>query len=212
MRIELGTTVYNMLPEKALYQPDEQILIIADLHLGKASHFRKAGIQLPSVSAVKDYQRLQYLMEKYEPRKVYFLGDLFHSDHNNEWQLFEHFIHTHPKIKFTLIKGNHDVLDRGLYIQLGITIIDQFLTERNIIYSHEPLLHVPEMKHNIAGHMHPGVLMRGAGRQAVKLPCFYLKADLLLLPAFGSLTGLYTMHHDEDSEIYAIAGDNVISI
>ncbi len=47
MRIDLAGTSLQLLPQKALFLPEESILVLGDLHLGKAMHFRKAGIIIP---------------------------------------------------------------------------------------------------------------------------------------------------------------------
>ncbi len=133
------------------------------------------------------------LISQHRPREVYFLGDLFHSLHNSEWQQFEQFIRTYPGIAFTLIRGNHDVLDIARYQELQIRIIPQALRLNQLIFSHEPLTALPEGMINIAGHIHPGCLVRGLGRQSMRLPCFYLKGQTFLLPAFGQLTGLHIL-------------------
>ncbi|MEE7560223.1 phosphoesterase, partial [Xanthomonas sp. Kuri4-2] len=42
-----GETV-ELLGDRALYRPARRALLIADLHLGKADVFRRAGIGLPA--------------------------------------------------------------------------------------------------------------------------------------------------------------------
>ena len=212
MQITLGGTRVQMLPEKALYLPEYGLLVIADLHLGKAMHFRKAGLFVPAESAQKDYQVLRTLMEQYQPREVWFLGDLFHSDHNIEWFHFESFIRDHEAIRFTLIRGNHDILKQDYYEQLKIAIVPEVLELGNLVFSHEPLNAVVPGKINIAGHIHPGCALRGLGRQSLRLPCFYWCEDLLLLPAFGALTGLRIMDHGKNAKVYAIASDRVLQL
>src|SRR3954466_1055908 len=88
MKLLLQNHSFELLPERALYNSETRSLIIADMHLGKAAHFRKNGIAIPQQSAQKDYQRLKVLIEELEPEEVIFLGDLFHSAHNVEWNIF----------------------------------------------------------------------------------------------------------------------------
>lgn len=88
MVININNFEFTLLFEKALYKPDEQLLIIADVHLGKAAHFRKGGISIPAQAQVADYENLKKLFHKVNPKKVYFLGDLFHSSYNNDWNYF----------------------------------------------------------------------------------------------------------------------------
>jgi DNA ligase-associated metallophosphoesterase len=192
MEITLREQDFILLPEKALYKPNEGLLIIADIHLGKASHFRKAGISIPSVAQSADYENLKNLFYSINPQKVYFLGDLFHSSFNGDWNYFTELIVQYQQIEFTLIKGNHDLINKKLFDAIGIKVIDEVLEDENFIYSHAPLKDT-KGKLNIAGHIHPGIRLSGLGRQSLTIPCYYLTDTLFLLPAFGILTGLYIM-------------------
>lgn len=195
-----------------MYRKDSCTLILSDLHLGKAAHFRKAGIYMPPDSALKDYAHLRLLVHKIEPAQVYILGDLFHSEHNNEWDLFAATIKAFPQIKFVLVLGNHDILNHHHYEDLNIRLIKNSLTEGNIIYSHAPLKDIPEGFTNIAGHIHPGVRLTGIADQSLTLPCFYLQNNCLLLPAFGHLTGLQIMRNERETRIFAVTASKVVDV
>jgi DNA ligase-associated metallophosphoesterase len=209
MQIELAGTIIELLPQRAIFLPETAVLILGDLHLGKAMHFRKEGIFMPPQSAYKDYETLHAVIGKYQPEHVYFLGDLFHSHHNSEWNQLAAFIQKHPQTRFTLIKGNHDILKQELYGQHAINIIEKQISIGNLIFSHEPLTEFPEGMINVAGHIHPGCVIRSPGRQSLRLPCFYFKDDLFLLPAFGHLTGLQILD-TSDAEIFVIFPDKVM--
>jgi uncharacterized protein len=213
MQIALGNTTILLLPEKAMFLPEHSILVIADLHLGKTMHFRKAGLFLPPASGEKDYEVLHHLIERYEPREVWFLGDLFHSDHNVEWQQFEAFVRScSDTTRFVLIQGNHDILPAAYYDRLQIEVITPVLEWGDLVFSHEPLETVAAGKINIAGHIHPGCAIRGLGRQSMRLPCFYRNGSLLLLPAFGTLTGLKMMEPLKEADVFAIAPDHIFML
>ena len=211
MKLQLQDTWWELLPEKAMYRRDTETLILADLHLGKATHFRKSGIAIPAGSANHDYKVLYDLIEYKEPRNVYLLGDLFHSTHNSEWQQFDALTGCFPQVCFTLIMGNHDILKRHHYEAANLRIIDDHLTEDGWIYSHKPLENVPAEYINIAGHIHPGCRIEGIARQSISLPCFYFSPPLLLLPAFGHLTGLKILS-TTDAEVFAVTGDSVVRV
>ncbi len=202
MTIELNGSQFILLHQKALYKPDEQLLIIADVHLGKASHFRKAGIAIPAHAQMGDYEKLASLFDEVNPQKVYFLGDLFHSSFNRDWHYFCELIAKYTAIKFILIKGNHDLINKKLFKDICIEVVDT-IEDEQFVYSHEPV-EVEEGKLNITGHVHPGITLSGAGRQSVKIPVFYIKDNLMIVPAFGMLTGLYGMERTKQTKIYAI--------
>ena len=211
MQIKLINTLVELLPDKAIYLPASGTLVIADIHLGKAMHFRKNGIPFPPQSAEQDYHRLHALIEKKQPQRIIVLGDLFHSAHNSEWNLFCEFIASRSGISFTLVIGNHDILDRRYYDDLCLHVVEQSMLLDDLLLSHEPLENVPEGKINIAGHIHPGFALRAPGHQSVKLPCFYLLPQLLILPAFGSLTGLY-MLGKRNAEVFVVVGEKVVEV
>lgn len=212
MEITLAGTIIQLLPQKALFLPEHSLLVLGDLHLGKAMHFRKAGIFMPAASAADDYTMLHRLFQAYQPRQVFFLGDLFHSLHNSEWQQFGQLLDQYPGISFTLIRGNHDILKDSEYRQIGLQVVEGALRIDDLIFAHEPMAEVPEGAINIAGHIHPGCVLRGLGRQSLTLPCFYLSGQTFLLPAFGRLTGLHVLSRDRATSVFAVLPERVVAV
>jgi len=208
MTIDINGAKFTLLPQKALYKPDEQLLIIADVHLGKASHFRKEGISIPADAQMSDYDNLANLFSEVKPSKVYFLGDLFHSTFNRDWHYFCDLIAQFPQIAFVLVRGNHDLIDKKRFSELCIEVADTLEDDR-FIYSHAPLDNMPAGKMNIYGHIHPGITLSGMARQHVTLPCFYITGNEMVLPAFGILTGLYRMELTRQAQIYVVAPGGV---
>jgi DNA ligase-associated metallophosphoesterase len=201
MQLRLGGSDFILLPEKAIYKTDESILIIADVHLGKASHFRKSGLSIPASVQMNDFENLRKLFLKIAPHKVYFLGDLFHSKLNNDWAHFTKLILEFPTIQFTLIKGNHDIINKELFRELDIKVVEDLIETDDFIYAHEPLAHPSKI--TFAGHIHPGILLTGPARQSVTLPCFHFSRNVMTLPAFGILTGYYKVTLD-NSRVFAV--------
>ena len=62
----------TLLPEKAVWIESLRVLLLADLHFGKASHFRKAGIPIPEQVHDLDYIRIEKLIRKHNPAHTYF--------------------------------------------------------------------------------------------------------------------------------------------
>lgn len=201
-----GEMLY-LLPQKALYRPEMQQLVISDLHLGKATHFRKGGIALPPQSHLKDLDTLQFLLRSWQPQSVLILGDLFHSAYNREWLWFKSLLLTHANVQFILVEGNHDMLDDQHY-RIANLLTTDLAEDEHFIFSHHPLEAPPKL--NFCGHLHPGLRIYGTARQAEKLPCFYLSAKHFILPAFGHLTGLFMLEKEKDSSYYLVTGTRVI--
>lgn len=212
MDLQIGQETYQLLSEKAIFRVKDSTLIIADLHLGKAQHFRKNGISIPQISAQKDYEILKMLIQKYKPERIILLGDLFHSSHNCEWTLFCDFVNTFKHIEFVLVLGNHDILEKHHYEKICLKLIKNTLEEGDLILSHYPLQDVPSNKINIAGHIHPGIALHGKGKQRIQLPCFYFYKNQLILPAFGSITGLQLIQRLNEAKVYVIAENKVIEM
>lgn len=208
--IQLMNTRLTLLPERALLLPDYHTLVVADWHLGKGAHFRKAGIYMPVLPVDKDTMRLQSLLDNYRVETVVFLGDLFHSDLNSEWLVFERFRATNPAIRFILTRGNHDILPDDLLEKAAVDVVPSYSIASHIHCTHHPEGGEFAGRLNIAGHVHPGCLIPAKGRQAYRLPCFYFRRQTLLLPAFGMLTGLHMVQPSPGARIYPTAGDKVL--
>jgi DNA ligase-associated metallophosphoesterase len=188
---------------------NESTLILSDLHLGKASHFQKSGLPIPSIKGHEDLNRIANVIFDTRPDKVIFLGDLFHSATNEEWNWFTTWMEHFPDLKFILVEGNHDT-DILNDIPKNLSTTAEYEKDQ-IIFTHEPLNPVPEGLFNIAGHNHPGVVIKGKGRQSLKLPCFWEVKNLLILPAFGNLTGSVKMP-TKNARHYAIAEDQIFKV
>lgn len=207
--IRLMDTDLMLLPERALLLPEHHTLVVADWHLGKGAHFRKAGVFMPALPVDKDMVRLQSLLDNHQVHTVVFLGDLFHSDLNSEWLAFEQFRAANRSIRFVLTRGNHDILPDELLETAAVEVVTSYCIAPHIYCTHHPDAAGTDRPLNIAGHVHPGCSILAKGRQAYRLPCFYYHKQTLLLPAFGSLTGLYLVQPAREARIYPIVADKV---
>ncbi len=203
----LHEQTFHLLCEKALFWEQKNWLIVADVHLGKSSHFRRNGFAVPKGVADKTLDSLASIIHKVKPAQVIFLGDLFHSAHNEEWVLLANLIDTFHEVDFVLIEGNHDILNAQLYTEAGIIVVPEII-EGPFRFSHHP--EPDENYYNISGHVHPAVELRGKGRQSLKFPCFYFGQQLGILPAFGEFTGTHVLTVQEGDEVFVCAGGKVL--
>jgi DNA ligase-associated metallophosphoesterase len=207
--IRLGGELFYLLFHKALFRPAKKQLILSDIHLGKASHFRKKGIALPPQSHLKDIDKLEYLIKKWSPRSVLILGDLFHSQYNREWLWFKALLMGFPRVKFILVEGNHDILSSSEYNLPNLSKKVQ-VNEERFIFSHAALENPSKI--NICGHVHPGIRITGVARQSITLPCFYFNGRHFILPAFGDLTGLAILEKEIFSDYYLVTHQTVVKL
>lgn len=210
LEIELEKEKLVLLGEKAIYWSKHELLLIADLHLGKVNHFRRSGIPVPSQSNDQNIARLINLLQSHSIKRVLFMGDLFHSHYNPSWENFGTFIRSFPEIVFDLVIGNHDIMSEHQYEKYGINIFKNPLGIGPFVISHEPLADFNG--YNLAGHIHPGVLLRGKGKQGIRLPCFYFSMNQGLLPAFGEFTGLHKLSVKKEDRVFPIVEGKVISV
>lgn len=206
--VDIQGTDFILHASGAVYWPEAEILLIADVHLGKISHFRKFGSAVPVRAISSNFDKLDLLIKEFDPEHIVFLGDLFHSSINQEWLLFEDW-HSRIDCSVVLIAGNHDLISPLKYEALDIPIYQE-MRVGNFLLTHHP--ESREGRFNICGHIHPGFKMRAGARQVIKLPCFFQAEDQLILPAFGEFTGNYFMKAGEKDRIFAIAGKEVILV
>ncbi|MBC2838515.1 ligase-associated DNA damage response endonuclease PdeM [Robiginitalea sp. SC105] len=195
-------------PWGGLYWPAQSTLLLSDLHLGKVMHFRKYGAAVPREALLRNFDRLSRICTQFQPRTLCFLGDLFHSHVNREWDLFEKWARETGS-RLQLIVGNHDIISPLRYEALGFELFQHLET------GPFRLTHHPEKspgRFNIAGHIHPAVRLGGAGRQTLRLPCFHLRANQLILPAFGAFTGTHALDPEPGDQFFALTGDAVVPL
>ena len=207
-RVQKQTFILH--PLKGAFWKEASCLLIADLHLGKAAHFRKQGIPVPIEVQDTNWDRLICLLLDFKPSKVIFLGDLFHSLHNSVCDDFLSITERFHSTQFELVIGNHDILQRNYYESLILKIHEQALYLPPFVFTHHPLETIEEEYYNICGHIHPSVRFKGMANQSLKLPCYYFGAKQGILPAFGAFTGTATIFPQRKDQIFVITDDLVI--
>lgn len=209
--ISLNGTPALLLPERAVFLPTQAALLAADVHLGKAHHFRKNGIPVPSAGDADNIGRLEALIANKQARKVYFLGDLFHSAPNATDPEFSEFLERHPHVQFTLVLGNHDMNPLRTFAEPLLRTAAAEETE-GCLLTHFRTEH-PHL-FNLSGHVHPAVRLRGAGKQQIKVPCFHFdfKRRFGVLPSFGDFTGSHVIRPEKDTSVYVVADNKVIDV
>jgi hypothetical protein len=188
---------------RALYWPAERALLVADLHLEKASWFAKAGQMLPPYDSRDTLERLADAVRVTGARRVITLGDNFHDD-AGALRLDAHCTGMLEALTRALdwvwITGNHDEGLESLGPKgFGGTIVPE-LVVGGVILRHEA--RAGETAPELSGHYHPKMRMTVRNRHIAR-PCAVLGrggaggAERMILPAFGSLTGGLDAGHPE---------------
>jgi uncharacterized protein len=209
--LTIAKEVLEVLPQRVLYWPAKKIVFIADLHLGKANHFRKSGVPVPLKANDKNIELLLEVVQVLKPERVVFLGDLFHSYYNEEWEVLGQLIRHFPTISFELVLGNHDILSEHQYAKHGI-VLHKELHVAPFLLTHHPIEEYAGEWYNLAGHIHPGARLVGKGKQQVMLPCFYFGEQQGILPAFGAFTGLSQVNPKKNDQVFVIVEDKILKV
>lgn len=169
----------------ALYWPREQALLVADLHLEKASFFAQRGQMLPPYDSRATLERLALAIRETGARRVYALGDNFH-DSAGEARLEPHAAGMLAALTratdWIWITGNHDA---AMTDAAGGTVAEE-LAIGGLILRHKA--HRGELRPELSGHFHPKLTVSARGRRIAR-PCAVMSERRMILPAFGALTG-----------------------
>jgi uncharacterized protein len=211
MEIRILNNTFILLPQKALLWKEERALLISDLHIGKIAHFRKAGIAIPARGGEDNFRRLDELMDL-RPLRVLFIGDLFHSDVNKEWDALCEWRKRHSRVGMHIVPGNHDRLPARFCEDFGIDVHTDELHQGPFIFSHHPRKARNESEYLISGHVHPVINLYGRAHQQLRFPCFYFGHQQAILPSFGYFTGGYAIEPENGDQVVAIVKEQLISI
>jgi len=209
----------------SMYVEELNALFVTDVHLGKGGQFRKEGIPTPIAVHRFGMKRLATAIDRHPNSTVIFLGDLFEGAQNKETSELLDFIKERSQRTFILVKGNHD-FDLPKWSELHV--FEEY-SIGNFLCLHEPpgsdfskdcsfseaiarRAH-PELNTSkvlICGHLHPGATLKGRGRFRVKMKAFYFNSWIGILPAFGALTGHYSL--GENGTYFGLAENHVVAL
>jgi len=181
------------LPQGALFWPSRRALLVADLHLEKASWFAAGGQMLPPYDSLATLADLSAIAAATGPEEIWCLGDSFHDRHGCDRLPAEArnlLTALTAATRWTWIVGNHDP---GFADHCGGSIVEEAEVD-GLILRHEA--DPAETRPELSGHFHPKLRITQRGRQ-VSRRCFVATTTKLILPAFGSLTGGLDAHHPE---------------
>ena len=200
-------------PDRVLFWEQKKTLIIADLHIGKTGHFRKSGIAVPSTVYKDDLHCLFTQILFFKAEQLIIAGDLSHSKSNKELDLFKKWRHDFPGLRIQLVNGNHDILEEEWYKEMGIKRSDE-LKIGDFAFRHDPddIAVSKKNKFTFCGHVHPGITIKGKGRQSLQFPCFYFSHSYCVLPAFSRFSGLATIEPKEGENVFAIIENGILQV
>lgn len=178
--LNLAHQTLHALPSGALHWPDQNLLVVSDLHLGKSARLaRRAGALLPPYEGRATLERLDADISASNPQVVICLGDSFDDLAASE-ELAEAeslwLIRLMAGRKWIWIEGNHDPGPLALGGSHLAEVTIGPLTFRHVAD--------PAQSNEISGHYHPKARLAGRSH-----PCFLADQNRLILPAYGTYTG-----------------------
>ena len=207
-----GTTLL-CLAQRMLFWPEQRTLFVADVHLGKAASFRSAGVAMPTGHSSRDLNRITALLTAHQATRLVILGDMVHTQTSYTDALdrnFRAFRANHREVEVILVRGNHDRHAGDAPPDWGLTIVSEPHVLGPLACCHEPG-QAGQSGYELAGHLHPAIRLQTA-REGVTLPCFWQHAKGIVLPAFGSLTGNFTLRLKPSERAMVIAGEQLHEI
>ena len=181
------------LPQGALFWPARRALLVADLHLEKASWFAKSGQMLPPYDSIATLADLTAIAAATDAAEIWCLGDSFHDRAGCDRLPAEArslLTALTGRTRWTWITGNHDP---GIADHCGGEIVEEAEVD-GLLLRHEA--EPGEARPELSGHFHPKLRLHLRGR-LVSRRCFVATERKLILPAFGALTGGLDAHHPE---------------
>ena len=211
--MRLGGESLTLLASRAALWHEQRWLIVADPHFGKAATFRARGVPVPRGTTSETLTRLTTLIESTRPTTLVFLGDMFHAaeahaaatlDAMRRWRA------GHEALDIVLIEGNHDLKAGAPPADLGIRVEREPWSVGSLAFCHHPQFVAGA--HALAGHLHPAVRISGRADDGVRLPCFWLREGLSVLPAFGSFTGGACIDREDGDRVVAVGDDRLYEV
>jgi DNA ligase-associated metallophosphoesterase len=201
-----------LLPQKAVYWPAAQTLLVADIHFGKAAGFRALGVPVPRGTTSENLVGLERLLAAYDTERIVFLGDFLHSKAAQapatlramlDWRA------RYRELELVLVRGNHDRHAGDPSALLGLAMADEPFACGPFALCHHP--EVQSEAYVLAGHVHPVFHLRTA-RESLRLPCFLIGKTRAILPAFGAFTGGHALIPQRTDRVYVVADELVFPV
>lgn len=202
-----------LLAERAAWLEAERTLLVADLHIGKATTFRALGVPVPRGTTTETLSRLGDLVDRLRAERVVVLGDFLHGPLAHApatlaavaaWRA------TRRALEIVLVRGNHDDRAGDPPAALGLTIVDEPYALGGLALCHHP--RPRPGAYVVGGHLHPCVHVSGRAWDTLRLPCFTVGHGVAVLPAFGAFTGMHPIEPGADCRVFAVAGDAVVEV
>ena len=219
----------HLLPQRAIWWPAQEALLVADVHIGKAATFRALGQPVPAGTTMANLQRLEELLRALRAARLIVLGDFLHAPQARSPAILAALAQWRARLSdvaCVVVEGNHDRRSGRLPPSLDIERILGPLDLGPFALTHGDGGHGPEpgrrnatlhdtcyaTRYALAGHLHPAYVLRGRAGDRLRLPCFVFGESGAILPAFGEFTGHADVTARPGDRIYVVGDDRIWAV
>ena len=212
--LDVGGQALMLLPQRAVFLPESDTLVVADAYIGKAPSFRPPGEPVPVGTTEEALSILTGLVLRLDVKRVVFLGDFLESVRSlapgtlaavTRWR------ELHSALELTLVRGDpHEGSGADPPVALDMQVFDEPLMHRGLALCHHP--RPMDGAFVLAGHLHPCVSVGGRAYDWHRLPCFWFSKRVGVLPAFGAFTGMQAIRVHHGERVFATTADRVFEL
>jgi putative SbcD/Mre11-related phosphoesterase len=193
---------YDVYPGGAALVRDENVMVVADLHLGCEAALEYEGLSLPRVQTRRIEATLCDLLESVGPTRLVVAGDLKHNFSRNlvqEWEDVTRFVRTIAGIvDLEVVKGNHDNYLVTILRESGIPLCsDVRVGGVNILHGHRGSAPTGPV---VMGHIHRLWVRTASGTVKVQCHLHDPERDILVLPAMSLVASGVDVVHVESAD------------
>ncbi len=219
--LDWGGQTWQLRADRTVWWPARRTLIVADLHFGKAEHFRRSGIPVPRGTTRHNTERLDVALQATGAERLIVLGDFFHSKGGVTDDLVEHLIAWRQRwdgLRVINVRGNHDRQAGDPPCEVGIDCVSGPWRDGEgggegggtVAFAHEPAV----MSNAVTwcGHLHPAVMLEGLAHARLRTACFHVQVRSATLPAFGAFTGMKIIRPRRGDRVYAVGPGQIVEV
>ncbi|MGD9962583.1 MAG: metallophosphoesterase [Thermoplasmata archaeon] len=195
----------RILPGGAALIVPEDVLVVADLHLGCEASLERDGLSLPRVQTRKIREYVLGLVDSVSPSRLVVAGDLKHNFSRNltqEWQDVSRFVQDLSRaVPVEVVRGNHDNFLSLILREFGIPLAGEAdVGGVRVAHGHTG---VPSDAPTVIGHIHPSVSLRDGVDARTKDRCFLYNesVNMLVLPALSLVASGLDVVENADSDM-----------
>jgi len=181
-----------------LFLKKQEILVLADLHVGYEEALNKQGVLLPRFQFKDLVKRLKKILKQVKPELIIINGDLKHEFgkiSETEWrQTLKILDFLTKRAKVILLKGNHDNILGPIAEKRKLEIKENYFVNNIYICHGDNIPKDKDFKKSkivIIGHEHPAIGIREYPR-VEKFKCFllgkYKRKKLIVQPSLNLVT------------------------